>query len=101
MRDVTAQSFEALLLFHGGAVAGLVYLILRTVRNHLDRRWVTHLCDAIFVLTGAALFAGYLFLANCGTVRGFLSAAFLSGFAAVYALFGPIFARMTQNFRKK
>lgn len=101
MRDVTAQPFEALLLFHGGAVAGLVYLILRIVRNRLDRRLVTHLCDAVFVLTGAALFAGYLFLANYGTVRGFLSAAFLSGFAAVYALFGPIFARMTQKFRKK
>ena len=101
MRDVTAQPFEALLLFHGGAVAGLCYLLLRVVRNRIDRRWVTHLCDAVFVLTGAALFAGYLFLANYGAVRGFLSAAFLIGFAAVYGLFGPIFAQMTQKFRKK
>ena len=71
------------------------------IRTRAGRRWVTHLCDAVFVLIGAALFAGYLFLANCGTVRGFLSAAFVFGFAAVYALFGPLFARMTQKFRKK
>ena len=101
MRDVTAQPFEALLLFHGGAVAGFVYLILRIVRTRSRRRWVTHLCDAVFVLTGAALFAGYLFLANYGTVRGFLSAAFLLGFAAVYGLFAPLFARMSQKIRKK
>ena len=101
MRDVTAQPFEALLLFHGGAVAGFVYLILRIVRTRSRRRWVTHLCDAVFVLTGAALFAGYLFLANYGTVRGFLSAAFLFGFAAVYGLFAPLFARMSQKIRKK
>ena len=101
MRDVTAQPFEALLLFHGGAIAGFVYLILRTIRTRAGRRWVTHLCDAVFVLTGAALFAGYLFLANYGTVRGFLSAAFAFGFAAVYVLFAQIFARMTQKFRKK
>ena len=101
MRDVTAQPFEALLLFHGGAVAGLCYLLLRVVRTRAGRRWVTHLCDAVFVLTGGALYAGYLFLANYGTVRGFLSAAFLLGFAAVYGLFAPIFVRMTQKFRKK
>lgn len=101
MRDVTAQPFEALLLFHGGAIAGFVYLLLRIVRIRANRRWVTHLCDTVFVLTGAALFAGYLFTANCGTVRGFLTASFLLGFAAVYALFAPIFARMTQKIRKK
>ena len=101
MRDVTAQPFETLLLFHGGAVAGFAYLLLRVVRTRAGRRWVTHLCDAVFVLTGAALFAGYLFLANCGTVRGFLTAAFLCGFAAVYGLFAPVFTRMTQKFRKK
>ena len=101
MRDVTGQPFEALLLFHGGAVAGVVYLLLRIVRIRVNRRLMTHLCDAVFVLTGAALFAGYLFLANYGTVRGFLSAAFLSGFAAVYGLFSPVFARMTQKIRKK
>ncbi|MBR4905912.1 MAG: spore cortex biosynthesis protein YabQ [Clostridia bacterium] len=101
MRDVTAQPFEALLLMHGGAVAGFVYLIVRIVRNRAGRRRVTHLCDAVFVLTGAALFAGYLFLANYGTVRGFLSAAFAFGFAAVYGLFAPLFARMTQKIRKK
>ena len=101
MRDVTAQPFEALLLFHGGAAAGFVYLLLRVIRNRAGRRWVTHLCDAVFVLIGALLFAGYLFLANYGTVRGFLSAAFALGFAAVYGLFAPVFARMTQKFRKK
>lgn len=101
MRDVTAQPFEALLLFHGGAIAGLVYLLLRTVRNRLNRRWVTHLCDAVFVLIGALLLAGYLFLADYGTVRGFLIASFLLGFGAVYGLFAPMFARITQKFRKK
>lgn len=101
MRDVTAQPFETMLLFHGGAVTGFVYLLLRVIRTRAGRRWVTHLCDAVFVLTGALLFAGYLFLANYGTVRGFLTAAFLCGFAAVYGLFAPIFARMTQKFRKK
>ena len=101
MRDVTAQPFEALLLLHGGAVTGLLYLLLRIVRIRADRRWVTHLCDAVFVLTCAATFAGYLYLANYGAVRGYLVAAFLLGFAAVYGLFAAIFARMTQKFRKK
>ena len=101
MRDVTGQPFEALLLMHGGAVAGLCYLLLRVVRIRVGRRWVTHVCDALFVLIGAALFAGYLFLANCGTVRGYLSAAFLFGFAAVYGLFGSVFARITQKIHKK
>lgn len=101
MRDVTGQPFEALLLMHGGAVAGLVYLLLRVVRTRANRRFVTHLCDAVFVLTGATLFAAYLFLANYGTVRGFLSASFLLGFAAVYILFAPLFARITQKIRKK
>ena len=101
MRDVVAQPYEALLLLHGGAVTGFVYLVLRVVRNRSVRRWVTHLVDAVFVLFCTAIFAGYLFLANCGAVRGFLVAAFFLGFFAVYALFGPIFARMTQKFRKK
>ena len=43
MRDVTGQPFEALLLMHGGAVAGLVYLLLRVVRTRANRRFVTHL----------------------------------------------------------
>ncbi|MBQ5991383.1 MAG: spore cortex biosynthesis protein YabQ [Clostridia bacterium] len=101
MRDVTGQPFEALLLMHGGAVTGIVYLLLRIVRNRADKRLVTHLCDAVFVLSGAAIFAGYLFLANYGTVRGFLTASFLLGFAAVYMLFAPLFARITQKIRKK
>jgi hypothetical protein len=53
------------------------------------------------VLIGAALFAGYLFLANCGILRGFLTAAYVLGFAAAYGLFAPIFALITQKFRKK
>ena len=101
MRDVTGQPYEALLLFHGGAVAGLCYLLLRIVRIRAGKRWVTHLCDAVFVLIGGCLFAGYVFSANCGTVRGFLSAAFILGFAAIYGLFGPVFARMTQKIHKK
>lgn len=101
MIDVTAQPYEALLLFHGGAAAGLLYLLLRIVRNLAKRRLVTHLCDAVFVLGLFAILAGYLFLANYGTVRGFLIAAFFLGFAAVYALFGPVFAKMTQKIRKK
>ena len=101
MRDVTAQPLEALLLFHGGAVAGFLYLLFRVVRNRAGRRFVTHLCDAAFVILSAAIFAGYLFLANYGTVRGFLTSAFSLGFAAVYALFSPLFARITQKIRKK
>ena len=101
MRDVTAQPFEALLLLHGGAVAGLCYLLLRLVRARSGKRWVTHVCDAIFVLILAVFLPGYLFLANYGTVRGFLVVSFSLGFAAVYGLFGPIFARITQKIRKK
>ena len=101
MIDVVAQPYEALLLFHGGAVAGFVYLLLRIVRNLSGKRFVTHLCDAIFVPVLFAILAGYLFLADYGTVRGFLLAAFVAGFFAVYALFGPVSARMTQKIRKK
>lgn len=101
MRDVTGQPFEALLLMHGGAVAGLCYLLLRIVRTRTERRWVTHVCDSIFVLIGAVLFSIYLFLANCGNVRGFLCASYAAGFVAIYALFSPIFTRLTQKIRKK
>ena len=101
MIDVTAQPYEALLLFHGGAVAGLVYLLLRIVRNLTNRRFFTHLCDTLFVVILFGILAGYLFLANYGTVRGFLIVSFLLGFAAIYGLFGPVFARITQKIRKK
>lgn len=101
MTDVTAQPFEALLLFHGGAVAGLGYLLLRLVRNRAEKRWVTHFCDAAFVLLLFAILAGYLFLANRGTVRGFLLASYLLGFSAFYAAFAPLFARISQKIRKK
>jgi O-antigen/teichoic acid export membrane protein len=101
MRDVTAQPFEALLLFHGGAVAGLSYLLVRIVRERVGRRWFTHLCDGVFVLLLFAILGVYLFLANYGTVRGFLVASYIGGFAAFYGLFAPLFARMTQKFRKK
>lgn len=101
MRDVTGQPFEALLLFHGGTVTGLLYLLLRIVRNRIGKRWITHLCDAVFVLLSAAVFAGYVYLANYGSVRGFLVVAYLMGFAAFYALFNALFARISQKIRKK
>lgn len=100
MIDVTAQPFEALLLFHGGAVAGFVYLLLRIVRNLSGRRYAVHLLDAVFVILATGILAGYLFLANYGTVRGFLLAAFALGFAVCYRLFAPLFARITQKIRK-
>lgn len=99
--DVFAQPYEALLLFHGGAVAGLCYLLLRIVRTVSTRRFITHLCDAVFVLLLFTVLCGYLYLANYGTVRGFLLFAFALGFAAAYALFAPLFSRMTQKIRKK
>ncbi len=101
MIDVTAQPYEALLLFHGGAVAGFTYLLLRLIRTRADRRLVTHICDAVFVLLGGAILAGYLFAANFGTVRAFLLIAFGLGFSAVYALFSPLFSGISQKFRKK
>ena len=101
MRDVVAQPFEALLLMHGGMTAGLCYLLLRTARSRTNRRVWTHLCDAAFVLLHTVILTGYLYLANFLTVRLFLIAAYALGFFAAYALFGPIFARMTQKFRKK
>jgi hypothetical protein len=101
MIDVTAQPYEALLLFHGGAVAGFIYLLLRIVRNCSKKRYVTHLIDGVFVLLLFGILACYLFLANYGTVRGFLLAAFTIGFAACYRLFAPMFARITQKIRKK
>ena len=101
MRDVTAQPFEALLLFHGGAVAGLCYLLLRIVRGRVEKRWFTHLCDAVFVLLLFTVLGVYLFLANYGTLRGFLLVSFACGFAAFYGLFSPSFTRITQKIRKK
>ncbi len=101
MIDVTAQPYEALLLFHGGALTGFVYLLLRIVRNLAGRRIATHLFDGVFVLLAAAILSGYLFLANYGTVRGFLLTAFAAGFAACYWLFAPLFAGITQKIRKK
>ena len=101
MTDVTAQPYEALLLFHGGALAGLCYLLLRTVRARCGKRMVTHLCDAVFAVLFCGIHAGYLYTANYGVFRGFLFAAYLLGFSAVYALFAPAFARISQKFRKK
>ena len=101
MRDVTAQPFEALLLLHGGAVAGLLYLLLRTARSRCKKRIAVHLTDAVFVLAGGTVFAEYLYAANRGTVRGFLAAAFAAGFAAVYLLLSPLFSGISQKIRKK
>lgn len=101
MINVYAQPYEALLLFHGGAAAGLLYLLLRVPRNLSERRITVHLIDALFVLLLTVILWGYLYLANCGTVRGFAILAFILGFAAFYALFSPLFNRMTQKIRKK
>ena len=101
MIDVTAQPYEALLLFHGGAAAGLCYLLLRVVRNRCESRLVTHLCDAVFVVVLFVLLAGYLYTANYGMVRGFLLASFSLGFTVFYMLFAPLFARISQKIRKK
>lgn len=101
MIDVTAQPYQALLLFHGGAVAGLLYLLLRLIRSGTRHRVITHLLDGIYVLLLGAILAGDLFLANRGTVRGFLLIAFGLGFAAVYGLFSPLFAGISQKIRKK
>lgn len=100
MIDVFAQGYEALLLFHGGAVAGFLYLLLRFLRTRAKARFFTHLADALFVLLLAALLAGYLFTADYGTVRGFLLVAFGLGFFAVYALFGSLFFEISQKIRK-
>ncbi len=101
MIDVFAQPYEALLLFHGGAVTGIVYLLLRCFRNATESRILTHVYDALFVLILFAVLSGYLYLANYGTVRGFLIVAFILGFVAVYTVFGPLFARIIQKIRKK
>ena len=101
MINVFAQPFEALLLFHGGAVAGMSYLLLRVPRNLTASRLWAHLLDALFVLLLFAILWGYLYLANYGTVRGFLLVTFALGFAAVYTLFSPLFARLTQKIHKK
>ena len=101
MKYVAGQPFEALLLFHGGALTGLLYLLLRVVRVRIGKKAVTHMIDAVFVLSAGAIYAGYLYLANRGTVRGFLTAAFLFGFAAAYALFSGMFSGISQKIRKK
>lgn len=101
MNNVFAQPYEALLLFHGGAAAGLLYLLLRVIRNLSVRRIATHLLDALFVLLLTAILWGYLYLANYGTMRGFAMIAFVLGFAAFYSLFSPLFAGLTQKIRKK
>lgn len=101
MIDVIAQPYEALLLFHGGAVAGLVYLLLRIVRARAGRRTVTHALDAVFVILNTSIFSGYLLIADHGTVRGFLTAAYAAGFAASYAVFSPLFSKISQKIRKK
>lgn len=98
MIDVFAQGYEALLLFHGGAMTGLLYLLLRLLRTN---RAVTHVLDAVFVLLLAAILSGYLYLANYGVVRAFLLIAFALGFAAAYGLFSPLFTQISQKIRKK
>lgn len=101
MRDVTSQPFEALLLLHGGAITGIVYLLLRVIRSRTKATFVTHLTDALFVLIAGTVFAGYLYLSNYGTVRAFLVLSFLAGFALVYLLFSPLFSVFSQKIRKK
>lgn len=101
MIHVNAQPYELLLLFHGGAAAGLVYLMIRVIRIRIGKPFATHLCDAVFVLLLFAILSAYLYLADYGMVRGFLLAAFCLGFAAFYALFSSPFARISQKIRKK
>ena len=101
MRDVTAQPFETLLLFHGGIVTGFLYLLIRVMRTRLQRRNLTHLFDALFVLTAGVVFTGYLYLANRGTVRAFLLFGYGFGFVLTYLLFASGFSAISQKIRKK
>lgn len=84
------QLYEGMTFLYGGMASGIVYELLAVFRRHSDRRLVTGICDALFLLFALPCVALCFFVANGGELRlyGFLI-MLMGGLAARWA-FQPL-----------
>lgn len=69
MQNTLLQGYTFLAYLYAGIVLGMAYQALSIVAALLDRRAVTHICDAIFVLAFAIVAYTVIGLADNGVIR--------------------------------
>ena len=95
MSDIELQPVVFLACLGAGLVSGLLYAALYLVRRHFAfARLAETLADAAFVLVSAGLYFVVLYLTGYGRMRLYTVAAFVGGFAVVYALLSPLKNRL-------
>ena len=95
MSDVSMQPLVFLACLGAGVVSGLVYAALYLVRRRFGfGRLVETMADVAFVLVSAGLYFVVLYFTDYGVMRLYTVAAFLGGFAVIYALLSPLKKRL-------
>jgi len=95
MSDISMQPVVFLACLGAGLVSGLVYAALYLVRRRFGfGRLVETMADVAFVLVSAGLYFVVLYFTDYGVMRLYTVAAFLGGFAVIYALLSPLKKRL-------
>ena len=69
MQNTLSQGYAFLAYLYAGVVLGVAFTALRLLQERVNRRAVTHLCDAAFALLFAAIFYTVAGLADSGAIR--------------------------------
>lgn len=97
MNDPLIQPAAFLALAYGGILAGVVYDVFRLIRRFLSWRWMGALCDALFLVAAAALFAAALLGSTGGELRVYLVAGYLTGFLVQQWSVSALFFRLMHS----
>lgn len=96
--DVFTQPYELLVLLYGGLAAGLIYEILRFVRQLYPRQ--THAADLLFLLIGGSIFCLSLLFSTRGELRWYVFGGFMLGMWLSKVAFRWMFTKICQKIRK-
>lgn len=81
-----------------GFVLGIVYDLFFVIRNILaKRRWVTVLCDSVFVLISSVLSFLLLLVITDGQIRAYVILGEIAGFAVYYFSLGVFIVRICER----
>lgn len=90
MNEIAAQPAVFLTMVYGGILAGLWYDVLKLFRTRFGGRFVTTLCDVLFVAGCLGLLGTALFWATGGSMRPYTIAGFVSGGVLERMSFGKV-----------
>lgn len=96
--DVFTQPYELLVILYGGLAAGLIYELVRFVRQLCPRH--TPMLDLLFLLLGGCIFCLCLLFSTRGELRWYAFAGFMLGMWLSKAAFRRMFTKICQKIRK-